>query len=51
MYKYYVHYKGGVNNLYVVCDEKGNSATSLKNHATAEKNLKQKLKQKRSNYD
>lgn len=44
MYYYHENYKGGTNNLFIIQDEKGNRATSLKDYRTAEKNLKTQLK-------
>lgn len=44
MYINYVHYKGGINNLCVVSDEKGRFATSLKGKDAAIKNYKKKYR-------
>lgn len=44
MYINFVNYKGGINNLIVVSDNKGNYATSQKDVKTAVKNYKRKIK-------
>ena len=50
---FYTHqnYKGGINNLLIVFDNKGNYATSLKNFYTAEKNLKAKIRRRKNKED
>lgn len=42
----YRNYKGGINNLIVVSDDKGNTATSTKDLQQAIKNLKRKQRRK-----
>ena len=44
MYINFVNYKGGINNLIVVSDNKGNYATSQKDVKTAIKNYKRRIK-------
>lgn len=44
MYVSFKNYKGGINNLIVISDEKGIYATSLKDVKTALKNYERKLK-------
>lgn len=40
----YINYKGGINNLCIVRDLKGNTARSIKGFKQAIKNLERKLK-------
>lgn len=44
MYITYKNYKGGINNLIVVSDDKGRFATSLISIEQAIKNYKRKIK-------
>ena len=43
MYINYVNYKGGINNLCVVSDNKGNYARSTKSKEQAIKNFKKRF--------